>query len=122
MTESDFRYILLRLGYRPEQPAALALYRVLVLGKPYGPTARSYSVPVHRLGQALKRARAIEKHFTVTDEEVAGRMTANELLAYVREREAPPPVRQATVTADQLRAAGLTEEQIEGVLSATQSN
>lgn len=121
MTESDFRYILLRLGYQPEQPAALALYRVLILGKPYGPTARSYSVPVHRLGQALERARAIEKHFTVTDEEAAG-LSPNELLAYVREREAPPPVRQATVTADQLRAAGLTEEQIEGVLSATQSN
>lgn len=121
MTESDFRYVLLRLGYQPEQPAALALYRVLILGKPYGPTARSYSVPVHRLGQALERAKAIQKHFTVTDEEAAG-LSPNELLAYVREREAPPPVRQATVTADQLRAAGLTEEQIEGVLNATQSN
>ena len=121
MTEDDFRYILVRLGYTPEQPISQSLYRVLVKGLPYGPSARAYSVPAHRLSSAVDKAREIEKHFTVTDEEVAG-MTANELLAYVREREAPPPVRQATVTADQLRAAGLTDEQIEGVLNATQSN
>lgn len=121
MTEDDFRYILVRLGYTPEQPAALALYRVLVKGLPYGPSARAYSVPAHRLSAAVDKAREIEKHFTVTDEEAEGK-SANELLAYVREREAPPPVRQATVTADQLRAAGLTEEQIEGVLNVTQSN
>ena len=121
MTEDDFRYILVRLGYTADQPVALALYRVLVKGLPYGPSARAYSVPAHRVTAAVDKAREIEKHFTVTAAEAEG-LSPNELLAYVREREAPPPVRQATVTADQLRAAGLTEEQIEGVLSATQSN
>lgn len=117
MTEDDFRYILVRLGYTPEQPAALSLYRVLVKGLPYGPSARAYSVPAHRLSAAVDKAREIEKHFTVTAAE-AGGLSANELLAYVRWREAPPPVRQATVTADQLRAAGLTDEQIEEMLGA----
>lgn len=120
MTEDDFRYILVRLGYTADQPVALALYRVLVKGLPYGPSARAYSVPAHRVTAAVDKAREIEKHFTVTAAEAEG-LSPNELLAYVREREAPPPVRQATVTADQLRAAGLTEEQIEGVLSAAQS-
>lgn len=120
MTEDDFRYILVRLGYTADQPVALALYRVLVKGLPYGPSARAYSVPAHRVTAAVDKAREIEKHFTVTAAEAEG-LSPNELLAYVREREAPPPARQATVTADQLRAAGLTEEQIEGVLSAAQS-
>ena len=117
MTEDDFRYILVRLGYTPEQPVALSLYRVLVKGLPYGPSARAYSVPAHRLSAAVDKAREIEKHFTVTAAESEG-LGANELLAYVRRREAPPPVRQATVTADQLRAAGLTDEQIEEMLGA----
>ena len=115
MTEDDFRYILVRLGYMPEQPIALALYRVLVKGLPFGPSARAYSVPTHRLSAAVDKAREIEKHFTVTNVEVGG-LSANELLAYVRRREAPPPVRQATLTADQLKAAGLTDEQIKGLL------
>ena len=120
MTEDDFRYTLVRLGHTADQPVALALYRVLVKGLPYGPSARAYSVPAHRVTAAVDKAREIEKHFTVTAAESEG-LNANELLAYVRRREAPPPVRQATVTADQLRAAGLTEEQIEGVLNAAQS-
>lgn len=115
MTEDDFRYILMRLGYTAEQPVALALYRVLGKGLPYGPSARAYSVPSHRVAAAVDRAREIEKHFTVTAAESEG-LSANELLAYVRRREAPPPVRHATVTADQLRAAGLTDEQIEEML------
>ena len=120
MTEDDFRYILVRLGYVPEQPVSLALYRVLVQGMPYGPSARAYSVPAHRVAAAVDKAREIEKHFTVTAAEAEG-LSPNELLAYVRRREAPPAVRRATVTADQLRAAGLTDEQIEGVLNAAQS-
>ena len=115
MTEDDFRYILVRLGYGADQPIALALHRVLVKGLPYGPSARAYSVPPHRLSAAVDKAREIEKHFTVTNVEVEG-MSANEMLAYVRRREAPPPVRQATLTADQLKAAGLTDEQIKGLL------
>ena len=117
MTESDFRYILVRLGYTPEQPTSLALYRVLVKGVPYGPSAKAYSVPAHRIARAVEMARAIEKHFTVTDDEVVG-MTPNQVLAYVRQREAPAPVQRATVTADQLKAAGLSDEQIQEILNA----
>lgn len=115
MTEDDFRYILVRLGYGADQPISLALHRVLVKGLPYGPSARAYSVPPHRLSAAVDKAREVEKHFTVTAAESEG-LSANELLAYVRRREAPPPVRQATLTADQLKAAGLTDEQIKGLL------
>lgn len=115
MTEDDFRYILVRLGYTTDQPIALALQRVLVKGLPYGPSARAYSVPPHRVAAAVDKAREIEKHFTVRAAESDG-LSANELLAYVRRREAPPPVRKATLTADQLKAAGLTDEQIKGLL------
>lgn len=115
MTEADFRYVLKRLGYTADQPIGLALHRVLIGGLPYGPSARSHSVPAHRLRAALDIAEALVPHFTVTDQEAAG-LSANQLLAYAREREVPLPASTLTVTEAQLRAAGLTEEQIKGLL------
>lgn len=115
MLEADFRYILLRLGYSAEQPIAKALHRVLIKGDPYGPAARMFSVPSNYVAKAVAKARAIEAHFTVTAEEVDG-LSPNQILAYVRHREAPAPETSSVVTAAQLKAAGLTDDQIKEIL------
>ena len=116
MIESDYYYVLKRLGYKPEQPVGKALYYDLVKGYPFGPAAKLFSVPAHKLQFAVNAAREIEAHFTVTDEESVG-LSPNELLAFVRLREAPVP-KPCPITADQLRAAGLSDSQIEEVLNA----
>ena len=115
MTETDFRYVLLRLNYKRDQLLALALHRMLVQGYPLGPAARSYGVPPGRLERVLPLVKEIERHFTVTDEEANG-LTPNELLAYVRSREVAEPEVTGVVTASQLRAAGLTDDQIQEIL------
>lgn len=115
MTESDFYYILHRLGYSADQPVSKALRQVLLSGDPYGPSARAYRVPAYRLASAIEQAREIERHFTVTADESLG-LSPNELLAYVRRREAPPPEPSRVVTAAQLRAAGVSEDQIKEIL------
>lgn len=116
MTEADYYYVIKRLGYRADQPVGKALYYALVRGYPPGPAGKLFSLPAHRLQHAVKAASEIEAHFTVTDEEAAG-LSPNELLAYVRTREAPVP-KPTAVTPEQLRAAGLSESQIKDVLSA----
>ena len=111
MTETDMLYVFKRLGYKPDQPVAQALRRVIIQNSPYGPAARTFNVPAHRLAHAVAAAKAIAEYFTVTDDEVRG-MTPNEVLAYVRAKEARPPEPAAVLTASRLRAAGLTEDQV----------
>lgn len=113
MTEADFLYILHRLGIRDATPTSLAMRRVLLAGLPYGAAARECRLPSHRLAYQLDRAREIAAGFTVTDAEVAG-MTPNEILAYQRQREVVIPDRR-----DVLRAAGLTDAEIELLIKET---
>lgn len=115
MHNNDFLYILKRLNLRSDQPAAQALRQVLVDDKPFGPVAKAYGLTLGRLSTLIEAARPIVAGFTVTDEEAAGK-SPNEILAYARRREIGISEGR-TVTADQLRAAGLTEEQISKVLA-----
>ena len=115
MHNNDFLYILKRLNVRQDQPAAQALRQVLIDGRPYGPVAKALGLTLGRVSTLLEAARPIIAGFTVTDEEAAGK-TPNEILAYARRRELGIPEGR-TVTAEQLRAAGLSEEQIAKVLA-----
>lgn len=114
MNETDLQYIFLRLGLKPTQPAAQALRRIYHKGDPYGAAARLFSIPTHKLEALWRQAETIRAGFTVTELEAAG-MDPNELLAYQRRRE----VEAATTGAQRLalKAAGLTDEQIERALT-----
>lgn len=125
MTESDFRYALMRLGYTPDKNIAKALRRMVFHGDPLGPAGRMFDVRSHFLAAAYLRLRELQARFTVTADELEhwglalDADVANALLAKMREQEAPIPKVEATVTAESLRASGCPEPLIERILNAS---
>jgi hypothetical protein len=115
LTEHDVTYLCLRLGLKPEQPAAKALRLTYEKGHPFGAAARAYKIPVHKMEQVWRQAEQLRAGFTVTDAEAAG-LTANELLGYQRRREAQAWL-SGDAQRDALRAAGLTDAQIDAALA-----
>ncbi|MEG1040575.1 MAG: hypothetical protein RSE94_11740 [Pseudomonas sp.] len=115
MHNNDYLYILKRLNLRADQPAAHALRQVLVDGLPFGPVAKAFGLTMGRVSTLLEAAKPIVASMTISDQEATGK-SPNEILAYARRRELGI-AEGFTITADQLRAAGLTEEQIAKVLA-----
>lgn len=119
LNEHEVDYLLMRLGLKPNQPAAEAIRLIYLKGHPYGGAARACKVPVHKMEPLWRQAEAIRAGFTVTELEAAVRGIptdkANELLAYQRRREVEATMASAQRSA--LKAAGLTDEQIEKALT-----
>ena len=115
LTEHDVAYMCLRIGIKPHQHIAEALKLVYVKGHPFGHAAKAHAVPGHRMEQVWRQAEQLRAGFTVTDAEAAG-LTANELLAYQRRREAQAWL-AGDAQRDALRAAGLTDTQIDAALA-----
>lgn len=114
LNEHEVDYLLMRLGLKPNQPAAEAIRLIYLKGHPYGGAARACKVPVHKMEPLWRQAEAIRAGFTVTELEADGK-EPNELLAYQRRREVEATMASAQRSA--LKAAGLTDEQIEKALT-----